>query len=294
MKRRIANIVLTAVMLATVMVAFTVPTRAMDVAGPTVDIANLRDIIAVNIFPERMDTYSDGRPIMDDETYVIVWTPSQFTKVNLDQTFKSNNSVKVLVNAPMAKRGYCPRIQFQIDKGYYQENNLNTGYFRLFSTNVLRKKSNNEIPFEIKEIKVTVEISNNLSLSMPGSSETPGAAPRNLRDSILDLEGARFNKLFPVGDWVVLHFSYTSNKNLEEPLIIIKNKDRSQEFYSNRNGTTISIGNIWIIIAIAFAGVVGIVVLVIVKKKKTLITTEEKTPANNRSENISEGGKQNE
>ena len=230
--------------------------------------------ITVEILPDGQDTYSDGTPVLDDETYVIVWTKSPDTEVNFDETFMSDDDIKVFVNAPMAKDGCCPCIQFQFDKSYYQENSLDTGYFRLFSTNALRRKGNSAIPFEIRETKVSVKIGNNYSsvftstapanqaLSPVSSVVAPGSSPTVLSNQV-DVPSIMLEKIVFVGDWMVLYTNDNSDKNQNEPLILISHKKGELGFlnrvvFSGGTGSAISEGNMAIIVGVAAAVVFGL------------------------------------
>ena len=68
-------------------------------------------------FSSDHDTYSDGEPVRDGETYAFVWTPEgeAFAGFNSDGTAAGGS--KVAIKAPVAEGGHCPRVQFQVDEG---------------------------------------------------------------------------------------------------------------------------------------------------------------------------------
>jgi hypothetical protein len=60
------------------------------------------------------DLYSDGTAVLDGESYALVWT-----KDGVFEGFSADGKVideedKLLLTAPIAKDGHCPRVMFQI------------------------------------------------------------------------------------------------------------------------------------------------------------------------------------
>ena len=69
------------------------------------------------------DTYADGTPVADGEVYALVWTAEDkvFEGFNGDGSVIGSDS-KIVVKAPVAKGGKCPRVLFQIDEDYVKAN----------------------------------------------------------------------------------------------------------------------------------------------------------------------------
>lgn len=80
------------------------------------------DNVVVQFSTVGPDTYADGAPVKDGETYALVWTPtdSVFQGINADGTAAGDS--KVVLKAPYAKGGHCPNILFQVDEGYAKAN----------------------------------------------------------------------------------------------------------------------------------------------------------------------------
>ena len=60
------------------------------------------------------DTYADGAMVMDGECYALVWTPagSSGAVVAADGSAQGG---EVVLTAPVAKNGRCPRVMFEVD-----------------------------------------------------------------------------------------------------------------------------------------------------------------------------------
>ena len=60
------------------------------------------------------DKYADGTTVLDGESYALVWTP----KGSAGAVFAADGTVsggKVVLKAPVAKNGRCPRVVFEIE-----------------------------------------------------------------------------------------------------------------------------------------------------------------------------------
>ncbi len=68
------------------------------------------------------DKYSDGTTVLDGECYALVWTKTgaTFGGIAADGTAVSETDKIVLV-APVAKNGCCPKVLFQIDSAMADE-----------------------------------------------------------------------------------------------------------------------------------------------------------------------------
>ena len=80
------------------------------------------DNVVISFSTPGPDTYADGTTVVDKECYALVWTPDgeEFSGVNSDGTAAGGS--KVVLKAPVAKDGKCPRIQFQVDEDYVAAN----------------------------------------------------------------------------------------------------------------------------------------------------------------------------
>ena len=80
------------------------------------------DNIVITFSTPGPDAYADGTPVVDGECYALVWTPDgeEFAGVNADGTAAGGS--KVVLKAPVAKDGKCPRVQFQVDEDYVAAN----------------------------------------------------------------------------------------------------------------------------------------------------------------------------
>ena len=94
------------------------------------------------------DTYADGAPVKDGETYALVWTPtdSVFQGINSDGTAAGDS--KVVLKAPFAKGGHCPNILFQVDEGYANEH-YNGGTWGVYLLDTRK--------FETERVKIVVD-----------------------------------------------------------------------------------------------------------------------------------------
>ena len=97
------------------------------------------DNVVVTFSTPGPDAYADGTPVLDGECYALVWTPDgeEFAGVNSDGTAAGGS--KVVLKAPVAKDGKCPRVQFQVDEAYVAANCPNgTWGVALLDTRVFR------------------------------------------------------------------------------------------------------------------------------------------------------------
>lgn len=94
------------------------------------------------------DTYADGAPVKDGETYALVWTPpdSVFQGINADGTAAGDS--KVVLKASFAKGGHCPNILFQVDEGYANEH-YNGGTWGVYLLDTRK--------FETERVKIVVD-----------------------------------------------------------------------------------------------------------------------------------------
>lgn len=81
-----------------------------------------KDNVVVTFCTQGPDTYADGTPVLDGETYALVWTPtgSAFQGIRADGTAAGDS--KVALKAPVAKGGKCPFVKFEIDETYAKAN----------------------------------------------------------------------------------------------------------------------------------------------------------------------------
>lgn len=81
-----------------------------------------KDNVVVTFCTQGPDTYADGTPVLDGETYALVWTPTG----SAFQGFAADGSAvapsKVVLKAPVAKGGKCPFVKFEIDETYAKAN----------------------------------------------------------------------------------------------------------------------------------------------------------------------------
>ena len=68
------------------------------------------------------DKYMDGSQVLDGECYALVWTPAgaAFGGIAADGTAAEPS--KLVLKAPVAKGGRCPRVLFEIDEDYAKAN----------------------------------------------------------------------------------------------------------------------------------------------------------------------------
>ncbi len=74
-----------------------------------------KDNVVVTFYSNGIDTYADGSPVRDGETYVLVYTPADATFQGINADGEAVKPSKVALRAPVAKNGKCPLIQFEID-----------------------------------------------------------------------------------------------------------------------------------------------------------------------------------
>ena len=80
------------------------------------------DNVAITFSTPGPDTYRDGRTVLDGECYALVWTPTgaAFGGIAADGTAAEPS--KLVLKAPVAKGGRCPRVLFEIDEDYAKAN----------------------------------------------------------------------------------------------------------------------------------------------------------------------------
>ena len=80
------------------------------------------DNVAITFSTPGPDTYRDGRTVLDGECYALVWTPAgaAFGGIAADGTAAEPS--KLVLKAPVAKGGRCPRVLFEIDEDYAKAN----------------------------------------------------------------------------------------------------------------------------------------------------------------------------
>lgn len=88
------------------------------------------------------DTYGDGSVVADGECYALVWTKSgcEFGGFAADGTLISDND-KLVIVAPVAKRGHCPQTLFQISASYAATLDGGTYSLYLLDTRVAKNGS---------------------------------------------------------------------------------------------------------------------------------------------------------
>ena len=80
------------------------------------------DNVVISFSTPGPDTYADGTTVVDGECYALVWTPSgeEFAGIGANGSPAGNS--KVVLAAPVAKDGKCPRILFEVDEAYAAAN----------------------------------------------------------------------------------------------------------------------------------------------------------------------------
>ena len=64
------------------------------------------------------DKYFDGKPVVDGESYALVWTPDGAAFGGFGTDGKAIAPSKIAIKAPVAEGGRCPNVQFQINETY--------------------------------------------------------------------------------------------------------------------------------------------------------------------------------
>ena len=80
------------------------------------------DNVVISFSSNGPDTYKDGTPVVDGESYALVWTPDDATFGGIKADGTAVPPSKVALTAPVAKGGKCPRVMFQIDEDYAKAN----------------------------------------------------------------------------------------------------------------------------------------------------------------------------
>ena len=80
------------------------------------------DNVAITFSTPGPDTYRDGRTVLDGEGYALVWTPTGETFGGIAADGAAVPPSKVVLKAPVAKGGRCPRVLFEIDENYVKAN----------------------------------------------------------------------------------------------------------------------------------------------------------------------------
>lgn len=64
------------------------------------------------------DTYLDGSPVLDGECYALVWLQrgATFAGLNADGTLVNPTNNLIVLTAPVAQDGRCPKVAFQVPK----------------------------------------------------------------------------------------------------------------------------------------------------------------------------------
>jgi hypothetical protein len=94
---------------------------ALVALSPCFAFAGITDCV-VDFSTPGIDRYADGRPVEDGECYALVWSPKgkAFSGFNVDGTAVSSAD-RVVLAAPLAMNGCCPRTIFQIPAEEYEE-----------------------------------------------------------------------------------------------------------------------------------------------------------------------------
>ena len=80
------------------------------------------DNVAIMFSTPGTDTYKDGRTVLDGECYGLVWTPTGATFGGLAADGVAAEPSKLVLKAPVAKDGHCPKVLFEIDEDYAKAN----------------------------------------------------------------------------------------------------------------------------------------------------------------------------
>ena len=80
------------------------------------------DNVAITFSTSGPDTYRDGRTVLDGECYALVWTPTGSSFGGIAADGAAVPPSKVVLKAPVAKGGRCPRVLFEIDENYVKAN----------------------------------------------------------------------------------------------------------------------------------------------------------------------------
>ena len=80
------------------------------------------DNVAITFSTPGPDTYRDGRTVLDGECYALVWTPTGAAFGGIAADGAAVSPSKLVLKAPVAKGGRCPRILFEIDENYVKAN----------------------------------------------------------------------------------------------------------------------------------------------------------------------------
>lgn len=91
------------------------------------------------------DKYADGATVLDGEKYALVWTPegAEFAGFNLDGSAVAPS--KVVIAAPVAKGGKCPKVLFAVTEEKLAEFKDGTWGVYLLDTRVYPVNANGEI-----------------------------------------------------------------------------------------------------------------------------------------------------
>ena len=80
------------------------------------------DNVAITFSTPGPDTYRDGRTVLDGECYALVWTPAGETFGGIAADGTAAEPSKLVLKAPVAKGGRCPRVLFEVDEDYAKAN----------------------------------------------------------------------------------------------------------------------------------------------------------------------------
>lgn len=84
-----------------------------------------KDNVVVTFFTTGPDQYADGTPVVDGETYALVFTPNGSTFQGFNADGSAVGDSIVALKAPVAKGGKCPFVKFEIDEAYAKKNYAN-------------------------------------------------------------------------------------------------------------------------------------------------------------------------
>jgi len=91
------------------------------------------------------DKYSDGTTVLDGERYALVWTPSGEEFAGINANGEAAGGSKVVISAPVATGGHCPKVLFQVDEDYVSKNYPNgTWSVCLLDTRVFALEDNGQ------------------------------------------------------------------------------------------------------------------------------------------------------